>query len=660
MIHEASHFFTTVLILLGASTVLIVLFYRLKIASLLAFLLVGAIFGPTGIGLVEDPGELEAVAELGLTFLLFMLGLEFSLPRLIALRHTVFRLGLAQVLICAAFFFVTLIYYGLDQPAALILGGGLALSSTAIVSRELISLNYLKTRHGEVAIGILLFQDIAAVVLLVAVPVFGHQIEFSWQTMLLPVAEAALLLAAFFLFGRYLLPKILGEISRQKSDQLLVLSALVIVLLAASLTSSVGLSMELGAFLAGMMLGDTRFRHQLEADIRPFRDLLLGLFFISVGFLIDLNFLREWWPSLLIFGVFLVVSKAMMISVIVRILGEKWHTAVPAGMALAQAGEFLFALLTLATREDLVSTEVASSIITISIISMVMTPYLIIYGPRLASHPIFSARSSKQTEHSTVRSEIPENKGHILILGFGRVGQTIARFLKPLNINYLVLDTDLVRIQEASAGDEPIFYGDSTRLDILKAAGTASARMIVITFDNYDHASKIITQVKEINPDVPVLVRTRDDTNLEALVKNGVDEVIPETHEAALTLVSHILLMIEYPDRMVHSVIDKARRDRYKFLKGFYHGERVSFLRNEQSPSEIIHAVRISNDSWAAGKKVSDLSLPYDISIIEIQRQNHCLPVTTDTDFTLEVNDIVILRGLVDQLDPCESYLMRG
>ena len=476
---ETSVLLTSILLLLGTSTLLITLFYRLRITSLLAFVITGIFFGPTGFGVIEDPEELTAIAELGLTFLLFLLGLEFSLTRLIVLRSTVFKLGSMQVVACSAFFFVVLILFNLPWQVAAILAGGLSLSSTAIVTGELSTLGFLKTRHGEIAVGILLFQDLVAVALLTAVPLVSSQGgEFSLESTIITAGQGVILLAVFFLVGRYLLPKLLREIATQKSDQLLVLTALVIVLLSTMLTASIGLSMELGAFLAGMMLGDTRFRHQLEADIRPFRDLLLGLFFITIGMLVDLSLLAEFWPYLLLAGVLLVLFKSMLITGIVGILGENWKSAEPAGMALAQGSEFMFALLALAARNTLINQDVASNLITVVIISMVLTPIVIRHGAGFVNSTWerFGRKSLDIGEETNTFVELGKKK-HILILGFGRVGQTIARFLRPMNIDYVVLETDDIRIKEASAADEPIYYGDSSRLDILKTAGAGGRQV---------------------------------------------------------------------------------------------------------------------------------------------------------------------------------------
>ena len=659
---DTSSILTLVLLLLGTSIILITLFYRLRIASLMAFVLTGALFGPNGLALVDDPEQLSAIAELGLTFLLFILGLEFSLPRLIALRSTVFKLGSMQMLSCSLVFFLALRFFGLPWHVAIILAGGLSLSSTAIVSGELSNLGLLKTRHGEIAIGILLFQDLVAVLLLIAVPLVSNQIIiFSLQGILLTIAEGIGLLIAFFLTGRYLLPFLLQEISTQKSDQLLVLSALVIVLFASMLTSSIGLSMELGAFLAGMMLGDTRFRHQLEADIRPFRDLLLGLFFITIGMMVDLSSLAVFWPYLLIAGLMLVLIKALLISGIIKMLGESWRSAVPSGLSLAQGSEFLFALLALSVRNALVTESVASNIITVIIISMMLTPLLIKHGPNIVNFAYLRIARKTLEESEEKISVIEQNKkNHILILGFGRVGQTVARFLKPLNIDYLVLETDNVRILEASAADEPIYYGDSSRLDILKAASAADASIIVVTIDDADLATKIVVNAKEINPDVPVLVRTRDDSNLERLLASGAEEVIPETHEASLTLVSHLLLMVDYPTRMIHSIIDKARRDRYKMMTGFYHGERLGFLGKEKNRSVIIHAVRLTEHAFACGKTLQSLAIPLNIKILEIHRDILVLSIEGNQEMELQSGDVVVLRGMADQIDLGETYLLRG
>ncbi|MAY02034.1 MAG: hypothetical protein CMQ38_03525 [Gammaproteobacteria bacterium] len=662
-----SHLFTEILIMLGASTVLITFFYRLKIAPLLAFLIVGIALGPTGLALVEESEQLSTMAELGLAFLLFILGLEFSFPRLLALRKTVFKLGSVQVGLCTLVFFIALYWWGtgsesLGWQGAFIIAGGIALSSTAIVSKELTTLGQLNTRHGEIAIGILLFQDLVAVGLLIAVPLLAGNSDTQTPAQIATVVgQAAVVLVFFFLSARFLLPRLLAEVAYHKSDELLVLAALVIVLLSGFLTEQIGLSMELGAFVAGMMLGDTRFRHQLEADIRPFRDLLLGLFFITIGMNVDIALLQQFWARIIFFGLMLLLVKTAVISIAARLLKESWRCSMTAGMVLAQGGEFLFALMALASRNNLVPADVASFMISVTIVSMVLTPITIRYGAHWVDKILQQFAKDTPVEYQE-QHEITQqySSGHVLILGFGRVGQTVARFLRPLGIQYLVLETDHIRIAEASMAGEPVFFGDSTRLDILKAANAKEAVIIIISFDDAEAACKILQHIRHINAHVPVLTRTRDDANLKRLTDMGSTEVIPETHEASLTLVSHALLMLNIPSQTIHDMIDKSRRDRYKMLKGFYHGERVGFLKKNNQESIVVHAVRLTESAWASGKKLTDMILPMGLHISKVYRDQETFEDDTLEDVEFQRGDVIILNGQIDEIQLGEAYLLRG
>lgn len=676
---------TQVLILLGSAAALMTLFYRFHIPALLAFLLVGLVCGPTGLKVVEDPAELQAVAELGLAFLLFLLGLEFSLPRLIALRHTVLRLGGAQVLVCTLAFSVAFYWWGLPWQTALVVSGGLSLSSTAIVSRELAQLGQLQQRHGQIAIGVLLFQDIVAISLLIAVPLLAasgserladNENINTTATVLrlltefgIPIVKSAALLIFFFFSARFLLPRILAEVARSRSDELLVLTALVIVLVAGLLTSAIGLSMELGAFLAGMMLGDSRFKHQLEADVRPFRDLLLGLFFISIGMLIDVGMLQEYWFRIIAAGIALLIFKAAIIACVARLLGESWQAALPAGLALCQGGEFLFALLALASRDNFIAADVASFLVSVTIISMALTPILIRYSGELSDWLInkFSNSEILVEPESSLLSEKLHKQHHVIILGFGRVGQTIARFLKKLDLEYIALDTDTVRIAEAQAAGEPVYYGDSTRADMLKAAGIANAALLVISFEDTDQALQILRTTQQEVPGLPVLTRTGDDSSLDILTDAGATEVVPETLEASLMLVQHALFMLDVPSMKIHEVIDEVRHSRYKLLHGFYHGERIRLLNKKDRQPVVKHAVRISADSWSCGKLIADLSWPAHLLVlggeefdVEYSRNEKIIPEEMFKTTSLVVGDIIIMEGTMEQVDDGETFLLVG
>jgi CPA2 family monovalent cation:H+ antiporter-2 len=660
-----SPLFVQILILFGCSTILITLFYRLKLPALLAFLLVGAGLGPTGLGVIKDPSNLHDIAELGLAFLLFLLGLEFSLPRLIALRDTVLKLGGAQVAICTASFGVAFYWWGLAWETAFIVGGALALSSTAIVSRELSQLGQLSSRHGQIAIGILLFQDIVAVFLISAIPILaaGEQASLNFTDMLIPLLKGAGLLIGLLAIGRFVLPVLLAEVARTRSEELLVLSALVIVLAAGMLTVSVGLSMALGAFIAGMMLGESRFRRQLESDVRPFRDILLGLFFISIGMLVDTALVMEYWFRILVSGVLLLVFKSLTIALIARLMKESWRNAIPAGLVLGQGGEFLFALLALASRDNLIAKDVAAFLISVTVVSMVLTPFVIRYAISWTDYLLQRLQPTRHEDSSRLEAQISEQHTghldhHVIILGFGRVGQTIARFLKQQQIPYIALEVDTVRISEAYAADEPVFYGDPSRLDILKISGIERAALVAISFDDAKVAEKIIPQIRSLNGEVPILTRTRDDSNLSKLLDAGATEVVPETLEAGLMLVSHVLLLLKTPASTVYKVVSEARRNRYHLLHGFYHGARLQYLNRHGEETELLHAVPLPEGAWAVNKTLSQLNFPVGSELQEVHRQEESLDL--HADLLLLSQDVLIIRGSIGAVEKAEDYCLTG
>ncbi|HEY9036990.1 MAG TPA: cation:proton antiporter [Pseudomonadales bacterium] len=657
-------FFEQLLIMLTASVALLTLFYRLKIPALLAFLIVGVTCGPKGTALVTHVEDINALAELGLVFLLFMLGLEFSLPRMIAMRQIVLKIGGSQVAVCTGAFMAVFWWLGLPWQASLILAGGLALSSTAIVSKELLQIAQLHTRHGQIAIGTLLFQDIVAVALLISVPLLAASDAFQPSMGLIASAlgKGALLLGVLWVAGRFVLPNLLAETARARSDELLVMTALVIALLAGWFTHWLGLSMELGAFLAGMALGESHYRHQLEADTRPFRDLLLGLFFISIGMLIDVQHLQQNWPTILLLGLALIAFKASIIALVAKLLGETWKAAIPAAIALAQGGEFLFALLALATREQLVSADVASYVLSVTIVTMAATPLLIRFAQAITRWIVRSSEDTRLAESDlpTLADNAHDNR-HVIICGFGRVGQIVARFLHQAKIPYIALETDSVRINEASAAGEPIFYGDPTRRDILKTAGIQDALLVVVSFDDYQAATTITQHAREWRSDIPVLIRTRDDRHLDQLIAAGATEVVPETLEASLTLVSHVLLLLKVPADEVQRLTDAVRHDRYSLLHGFYHGERLGLVNRHGMEPEIVHAIPLPAGAKAIGLALADLALEETgVELQSIRRTNGQNIDEPARDFILHPDDVMVVKGSPDAIEKAEAALLGG
>lgn len=561
--------FANLLIILASSLVVIALFRRLQLPPVLGYLCVGLAVGPTALDWVNDSEHLPDLAELGVVFLLFSLGLEFSLSKMFALRRVVFGLGSLQVLGCGVLLGGLLMAFGVSPNIALLLGAGLALSSTAIVSKELGSLGEIFSSHGQNAIGVLLFQDVVAVLLLTLVPVFAGSSEQAWYWALpLTLGKTLLLFVGLLLAARWLLPRLFHEVAASHSAELFVLLALVIVLLTAWLTHLLGLSPALGAFLAGMLLGESHYRHQIEADIRPFRDILLGLFFVSIGMLIDLQLFIS--HSLLILGLTLalMLTKGCVVAALVKLRGSDRETAWRSGLALAQGGEFCFALMAQMQQSRLIPDEFNGLLLAATFCSMLLTPLLLRAAPSIALR--LHRKPNQQVQLEAITALNAELRDHAVICGYGRVGQSIGRFLHREQQAFIALDDNPERVQEAATEDSSVHYGDCRRGALLNAVGLARARLVVIAVDNTEVALVVLKEARRINADVPILVRTRDDSQLAELKAAGASEVVPELLESSLMLASHALILLGLPDQHVQARVDDVRHNRYRLLHGFY------------------------------------------------------------------------------------------
>ncbi|WP_085700081.1 monovalent cation:proton antiporter-2 (CPA2) family protein [Pseudomonas sp. B26(2017)] len=563
--------FANLLIILASSLVMIALFRRLRLPPVLGYLCVGLMVGPKAFDWINESEHLPDLAELGVVFLLFSLGLEFSLSKMIALRKVVFRLGSQQVVITTVLLGSVLMLLGMPATPALLLGAGLSLSSTAIVTKELGSLGEIFSSHGQNAMGVLLFQDVVAVLLLTLVPVFAGSSDQAWYWALpLTLLKTVLLFFGLLLTSRWLLPRLFQEVAASRSAELFVLLALVIVLLTAWLTHLLGLSPALGAFLAGMLLGESHYRHQIEADIRPFRDILLGLFFVSIGMLIDLQLFAS--HSLQIIGMTLglLVIKGLVVTLLVKWRGSDSETAWRSGLALAQGGEFCFALMAQMQQNRLLPAELGALLLAATFCSMLLTPLLLRAAPRIAA--TLHRKPNQEAQIEEISALNAGFDGHVVICGYGRVGQSIGRFMRNAGQTYVALDNDPVRIQEAATVERDVHYGDSTRGDLLTAVGLLRARLLVIAVDQADVALRVLKEARRLNPTVPILVRTRDDSQSAELKAAGASEVVPELLESSLMLGSHALILLGFPAHRVQEKVDQVRIDRYRLLHGFYPG----------------------------------------------------------------------------------------
>ena len=561
--------FANLLIILASSLVVIALFRRLKLPPVLGYLCVGLMIGPTALDWVHESADLPDLAELGVVFLLFTLGLEFSLPKMLKLRRVVFGLGTLQVVATTAVLGSLLYAFGMSASTAFMLGAGLSLSSTAIVSKELTSLGEIFSTHGQNAIGVLLFQDVVAVLLLTLVPVFAGSSDQAWYWALpITLGKTVILFVGLLLTSRYILPRLFHEVAASRSAELFVLLALVIVLLTAWLTHLLGLSPALGAFLAGMLLGESHYRHQIEADIRPFRDILLGLFFVSIGMLIDLQLFLHDGFTILALTLALMLIKGSVVAIILKLHGRDGETAWRSGLALAQGGEFCFALMAQMQLSDLIPPDIAAHLLAATFCSMLLTPLLLRAAPKIAAS--LHRKPNEEIELEEIAAQSAELHGHVVLCGYGRVGQSIGRFLRSEHFEFVALDYDPDQIQEAAKGDNNVHYGDARRADLLRAVGLDRARLLVIAVDNTEVAMSVLETARLITLEVPVLVRTRDDSLLPELKRAGATEVVPELLESSLMLASHALIMLGLPEKSVQRRVNQVRHDRYHLLEGCF------------------------------------------------------------------------------------------
>ena len=552
--------FQQFLIILSLSLLAALLFRRLAMTTIVAYLVVGALIGPLALNFVPDPEQFGFIAEFGIVFLLFSLGLEFSLRKMLAIGRVVLGVGVLQVAITTLIFAAAVYLWGTSIAAAIIIAGSLALSSTAIVTRELVNNRELHSEHGQLSAGVLLFQDLVAVVFLILVPVLANGEEVSLVAELFRTGvSTVLLLAVLLAAGRWILPGVYAEVAKSNSDEIFVLTTLVIVLLAAWLTHGFNLSMPLGVFIIGMMLGEGPCRYQIENDIRPFKDILLGLFFVTVGMNLDLTLVLQYWFRLIVFTLALLLIKAAVVAALVRMFGFTGRSAVSVGVNLSQAGEFGLALMALALVNGILPAEQASFIALIAIFSMALSPPLIRHAGTIGRR-LLKDDSSRNSTHLPALREL---RHHVIIGGFGRLGTLLGDFLDQNQIPYLALDTNIDVVEKFRRQGKNILYGNSNNLEILGRCQLQSARLIVLTFKSVEEGKAAIARIRNRNTAVPVIVRCQDHQHYHELIALGANHVFPEVLESSLLITRQVLGLLDIGE----SDADQQIRDYLDHLK---------------------------------------------------------------------------------------------
>jgi len=649
------HALVLILLLLAASVVVVIACRLLRLPPILGYLVVGIVVGPHATAWVPDNLAVRDLAEFGIVFLMFSIGLEFSLPHLKTMSRAVFGLGLAQVAITTAMAMVGLHFLHYGWLAGFVLGGALAMSSTAIVSKMLAERNELASPHGHDVLGVLLFQDLAVVAFLIATPTLADGGTDLLKALAIAGGKAALALAVILFFGQRPMRAWFTLIAGLRSPELFMLNVLLVTLGLAAATEMAGLSYALGAFLAGMLIAETEYRYQVEEDIKPFRDVLLGLFFVTVGMYLDLHVVgaRVGWVVLLLVGP--VVVKIALVVALSRLFGSPLGIALRTGFYLGQAGEFAIVMLALSTDLGVVDSTMAQLVLAAMVLSMLSAPFMIQFSEpvvRMLTANDWLARAAQVTQ---IAARTMTRRDHVIICGYGRSGQNLARLLESEQIAYLALDSDPERVREASEGT--VAYGDAGRREALIAAGLGRARAVVVTFADVPLALKILHHVRQERPEVPVVVRTLDDTELDRLLKAGAAEVVPEVLEGSLMLATHSLLLLGVPLGRVLARIRAVREERYSLFRGFFHG--ATDAADAENLQSRLHTVLLTARAKAIGKSIAELDLATLVEVTAIRRHGVRSGTPRDED-RLEAGDVVVLLGRPANLALAERRLLRG
>ena len=647
------------LAILSSAVLIVWLFRRLHLPAILAYLVAGMLVGDRGLSLVQDQVDYDHFAVLGIVFLLFTLGLEFSLPKLIAMRHLVLAVGSLQVGISLAFFMGIALLFGQTFASALIIGGIIALSSTAIVIRQLSETGAMKRKSGQLSVAILLFQDVAVVPLLIIIPMFAQESDSSMVVELLIALVKGVFVVTLLMFaGKWLLPRLFNLVAQVRTDELFVLTTLLVTLVASSLTQWFGLSMALGAFLAGMMLGESQYKYQLEADIRPYRDILLGLFFVTVGMKLDIGIVYS--SPLVIIGVMVsfMVVKILIIAFLAKRAGEAAKDAWAAGIMLAQMGEFGFVLIALANQVKLLPVETASILLGAGVLSMAITPYMINNARRWSL--MLSNEKPIDTDHLAELPEQTELSDHVIICGFGRIGQTVSRFLKQESIKFVAIDIDPLRATKAREAGENVLFGSSRQTELLQAAHLSKAKLVVIAFGEDKQSLEVIQKVRSLSPDVPILVRTRNDDQLQALQEAGANQVVPESLEGSLMLVSQVLSLTGVPFSRIIRRVQKERKDHYSHLHGFFQGEHTDMSPEAMDRIEFANGIILTENSYANGHSIASLNLSAKRVTVVALRRNNIESEQPDEATILQAQDTLIVRGKPRRVERAERFVQKG
>ncbi|MEN3112457.1 cation:proton antiporter [Uliginosibacterium paludis] len=651
--------FTSVLMLLAATVSLVAVFRAFNLPAVLAYLAVGAALGPHALGLVPDSEQARYLAEFGVVFLMFSIGLEFSLPRLYAMKRIVLGLGGLQVVATLVLFGALGRILGLSWPASFAVASVITMSSTAMLSKLLVDRMELESAHGRQIIGVLLFQDLAVVPLLILIPALARPGEMLWLTLSFAAVKAIVVLSLILFFGQRLMKRWFTVVARRKSSELFMLNILLITLGLAWVTEMAGLSLALGAFMAGMLISETEFRYQVEEDIKPFRDVLLGLFMVTVGMFLDVAVILAnlLWVMLLLFS--MLVLKFVVVALASRWMERQDGAAVRAGLWLCAGGEFGFVLLTLAADVNVVPHTVLQLVVAALVLSLLIAPLLVQYSDRIVLRFVASEWMLRSMELTRVAAKAISTERHVIICGYGRTGQYLARLLEQEGIGYVALDLDPDRVQEAAAAGDPVVFGDAARNETLLAAGLMRASAVVVAYNDEHATSKVLHHVLAARPDIPLVARSQDERDMERLIEQGAAEVVPEMLETSIMLATHTLTLIGTPVARVIRRMRQIRTQRYSLMRGFFLGA-TDIDEGPDAQEERLHSVSLPIGAYAVSRRIGDLGFEVTGARVAAVRRRGVRSLDPANDMVFEAGDVVVLLGLPNCLAAAEVRLLKG
>ena len=646
------------LILLASAVAVVVLFRQLSLPPVLGYLLVGAAIGPYAFAIVRASEAQSYLAELGVVFLMFSVGLEFSLPQLVSMRRTVFGLGGAQVLVTLALGAAVAVAAGTDWRAGLVAGGVAAMSSTAIVSRSLAERLQLNTEFGRQVMGVLLFQDLAVIPLLVVIPALALPTGAIAAAVGLALAKAAVVLAVVLYLGQRLMRPLFDLVARQKSSELFVLFVLFVTLGLAWATGLAGLSLALGAFLGGMLISETEYRSQVEDYIKPFRDVLLGLFFVTIGMLLDPRVLVGHFAAVAAVFVLLIAGKFAVIYVLARASGNAKPTALRTALALAPAGEFGFVLLALALAGPTGSSTALHVTLAAALLSMLAAPLILAHMERLVLYFVESEWTSRAVALHELAVKSMATRGHVIVCGYGRSGQALVKFLEREKIPVIALDSDPERVREAAAAGDSVVFGDASRREVLVAAALSRAAAVVVSFADTPKALGILAHVHELRPELPVIVRTFDDTDVERLKAAGAAEIVAEVIEGSLMLSTQTMMQLGIPFNRVLRRLRDVREERYRLTPGFFRG--MTDTDADELDQPRLRTLVVGPDAPSVGRALGSLNLDaIGVQVTAVRRKGH-REVEPGPETLLQAGDVLVLLGTQEKLARAEIRVLQG